>query len=316
MAKGYFTQGVVLLCERAPTVDELSAALSSFEIVGQREAAESWTFGGRSVLVAFRPEVNGFVTIDTVGQRWPDHMGDPKKESMIFGAWSMGNFGPYAFPGGLARAGQQCWSWEPGKTIAERHQAFVRIRLSYAFGAQDDDPIIPADCDAVAELEFVTRLAAALLAVPGTLCYFNPNGEVLKNADDLRESLNWGWSHKLPPLDAWSNVRLFNFNQEWSLMDTVGNAQLDMADVECIFARTYEPGEIDRFLRNASLYLLKSGPVIKDNDTMDGPGNVRWQARSFDQGIIDPPRQVVRFLPQDGQKLPPEVAEAAQGKKH
>ena len=307
MAKGYFTQGVVLFCEQAPVLDALAAALSSFEVVGRREAADSWTFGGPSVLVAFRPEANGYVMIDTVDQRWPDHMGDPKQESMLFAAWSMGNFGPYAFPGGLARAAQQCWAWEPGRTIADRHQGFVRVRSSYAFGAKDDDPIFPDDYEPVAELELVTKLASALLDVRGTLCYFNPNGEVLRDADGLRESLNWAWSHQLPPLDIWSNVRLYNFNQEWSLMDTVGNAQLDMADVECVFSRTYEPREIDRFLRNSSLYLLKNGPVIKDNDTMDGPGNVRWQARSYDQGIIDPPRRVLRFVPLDGRKMPDEL---------
>jgi len=311
MAKGYFTQGVAILCEQAPTVDELAAALSSFEIVGRREAADSWTMGGPSVLVAFRPEVNGYVTIDTVDQPWPDHMGDPKQDPMLFAAWSMGNFGPYAFPGGLARAAQQCWAWEAGKTIAQRHQAFVRIRTSYAFGAKDNDPIMPADYGPLAELEFVTKIAAALLDVPRTLCYFNPNGEILRDAAGLRESLNWAASHKLPPLDVWSNVRLFNFNDEWSLMDTVGNSQLDMADVECIFSRTYEASEIDRFLRNVSLYLLKSGPVIKDNDTMDGPGKVRWQARSFDAGLIDPPRRVLRFVPLDGRKMPQEIANAS-----
>jgi hypothetical protein len=313
MAKGYFTQGVALLCERAPTVDELAGVLGSFEVVGRREAADSWALGGPSVLVSFQPGVNGYVMIDTVGQRWPDPMGDPKQEPMIFAAWSMGNFGPYAFPGGLARAAQQCWAWEPGRTIADRHQAFVRVRSSYAFGAKDDDPIFPDDYDPVPELDFVTRVASSVLDLPGTLCYFNPSGEILRDQDGLHESLNWAGSHQLPPLDVWSNVRLFNFNDEWSLMDTVGSPARH-GRRRMHLPRTYEPSEIDRFLRNASLYLLKNGPVIKDNDTMDGPGNVRWQARSFDQGIIDPPRRVLRFVPQDGRKVPEELAKGSSRK--
>ena len=316
MAKGQFTQGFCLLCERAPSLDDLAGALGEFEIVKRTEAMGSWTFGGPTLVISFLPAANGYVAVDVVDKTWPDHMGDPKNDpEMIFGAWAMGNFGPYAFPGGLARASQQCWGWSAGKTIAQKHRAFVRIRTSYAFGAKDDDPIIPQNYDPMAELEFTTKVTVALLAVPGILCYFNPNGEVLRHADGVRESLNWGWSHQLPPLDLWSNVRLFNFNEEWSLMDTVGNSQLDMADVECVFSRTYEPGEVDGFLRNASLYLLKNGEVIKDNDTMDGPGNVRWQATSLEQGIIDPPRRVIRFVPQDGRQLPRELAEAGKKEK-
>lgn len=47
--------------------------------------------GGGSVTLSFRPEVNGQVLVDTVDQPWPDSMGDPQKDPMIFGAWSMGN---------------------------------------------------------------------------------------------------------------------------------------------------------------------------------------------------------------------------------
>ncbi|MDJ0847938.1 MAG: hypothetical protein QNK04_06055 [Myxococcota bacterium] len=41
-------------------------------------------------------------------------MGDPQREPLLMGAWSMGHFGPFAYPGGLERAAQQCWGWAPG----------------------------------------------------------------------------------------------------------------------------------------------------------------------------------------------------------
>jgi hypothetical protein len=308
MPKGMFTQGVCVLFERTPQLDEIDSTLGDFDVRGERDANDEWAISGPSLIVAYRPESKGFVSIDTVSQVWPDHMGDPKKEPMIFAAWTMGNFGPFAYPGGLQRAAQQCWVWEPGKTVAQRHQAFVRIRSTYAFGAKDTDSIIPSDYESLPELEFVTKLASSVLALPGALCYFNPNGEVLRDQDGLRESLNFGWSHKLPPLDAWSNIRLFQVNREWSLMDTVGNGQLDIPDVEaCFHTKSFECNAVDNFLRNISLYVLNNGDVIKDGDTMDGPGGIRWQSRHFENAMCDPPRQVLRWLPMDKHKIPPEI---------
>jgi hypothetical protein len=43
-------------------------------------------------------------------------MGDPKLDPMTFGAWSMGHFGPLAYPGGLGGARQHAWSWQTGRT--------------------------------------------------------------------------------------------------------------------------------------------------------------------------------------------------------
>jgi hypothetical protein len=223
MPKGMFTQTICVLLDRPATLDDIERALTGYDIRKRIDESESWAFGGPSVIVAWDPEANGLVAVDTVDKPWPDHMGDPKRDPTVFGAWSMGHFGPFAYPGGLQRAAQQCWSWAGGRSITDRHTAFIRVRSRYAFGADDDDPIMPANYDALPELEFVTKLGSALLDLPGALCYFNPNGEVLRDRDGLRESLNDAWTHDLHPLDAWCNIRLFNVDAEWSLMDTVGN---------------------------------------------------------------------------------------------
>ena len=308
MPKGMFTQGVCVLLEETVSLKEIEAVLSEFNVCRHVEANEEWAFGGPTVIVAYRPEVNGYVAIDVVNECWPDHMGDPKNETMVFGAWTMGHFGPFAYPGGLHRATQHCWAWEAGSSLPERHKAFIRIRSGYLFGAKNDDPIIPSDYEPLPEHEFVTKLATSLLDLPGSLCYFNPNGEVLRDQNGLRECLNFGWSHELPPFDAWMNIRLFNVNAEWTLMDTVGSNQLDMPDAEAIFhSESYDFGEVDNFLRNVSLYLLNNGEVIEDGDTMDGPGGIRWQSRQSKNGICDPPRQVLRWFPMDNRPLPPEI---------
>lgn len=94
-------------------------------------------------------------------------------------------------------------------------------------------------------------------------------------------------------------------------MDTVGNAQLDIPDSEAFFhSKSYDFNEVDNFVRNVSLYVLNEGEVIKDGDTMDGPGRVRWQARKLDNGVCDPPRRVLRWLPLDKRSVPPEIANA------
>ena len=248
MAKGIFTQGVCILLERALPLDELEAALANFDVRRRIDTSEEWAFGSPTLLVAYRPESNGLVSIDIVARKWPDQMGNPKDEKLIFSAWSMGHFGPFTYPGGLQRATQQCWAWKPGRTIPDRHNAFIRIRASYAFGAAGADPIMPSDYAPLPELAFVTQLASSLLNVPGALCYFNPNGEVLCGRDRLYKTLSDGRSFDLPSLDIWSNIRIFNVNVGWSLMDTVGNGQLDIPDVEaCFHSESFDFNQIASF---------------------------------------------------------------------
>ena len=306
--KGHFTQGVAVLLERPVSLDELPSCLDSFHVVGRREAAEQWVFGGPSLLVEYRPQVNGYLSIDVVDRPWPDHMGDPKQEAMLFGAWSMGHFGPFAFPDNLKRAGEHCWAWEPARTIADGHNAFLRIRSSYVLGADGSAPVLPAEYDPLAELQFVTDVAVALLELPAALCYFNPNGELLRGCEEMVASLEYGRENGLPPIDIWSNVRLFRLPHDWTMMDTVGMWQLDVPDNEACFpTEGYDCNEVGNFLRNACLYVMEHGEIIQDGDTMDGPGNVRWKARAFKEGLTEPPRRLLRWIPCDGSHPPPQL---------
>jgi len=280
-------------------LDAMAAALATFGVLKRLPEGADRHFSGPSLVIGYRPAVNGLVSVDVSGERWPDRMGDPQQEAILFGAWAMGNFGPATFPGGLERASQQCWGWKAGPTIASRHQAFLRVRSSYVFGGDDSAPILPAEYDPVAELEFVTDLASSLLDLPAALCYFNPGGEVLRDARGLRDIRLWSRSNELPSLEAWANVRMFNAPDEWVLMDTVGNQQVDLPDIECCCrAGAFDYQQIDGFLRNVTLHLLRQCESIKDGDTLDGPGGVRWHARAFRTGITAPPRPTLRWFPQ------------------
>ncbi len=308
--KGRFTAGTCVLFERPVSLEQLEGALSAFDIVNRIPESTNWVFRGPSLTLAFRSEVNGYVGVDTVDQPWPDHMGDPQSDAMLFGAWALGHFGPFTYPYSLKRASQHSWGWPEGKTVATRHTAFVRILTSYVFGeVAGDTPIFPPEYEPISELEFVTTVALAVMTLPGALCYFNPNGETLRNVQHLEESRAFVQQKGIPPVDIYTNVRLFNVNDGWLVMDTVGNGQLstpDLPDLEVCMRkdRKYDLGQLDVFLRNTTLYVLRQGEVFRDGDTIDGPGKVRWRAWNRRTSLIDPPRRTIRFFPDDGTTPP------------
>ena len=141
---------------------------------------------------------------------------------------------------------------------------------------------------------------AMLAKMPSATCYFNPNGELLLHPAELAESLAHAERHDLPPIDAWSNVRMFGIDAAWTMMDTVGLAQLDEPDHEAWFRRArYEPAAVARWLRNVSLY-VHGGTKIEDGHTADGPGGIKWRASACGEAATAPPRDVLRWAPDDG----------------
>ncbi|MBS2027690.1 MAG: DUF4261 domain-containing protein [Deltaproteobacteria bacterium] len=310
MPKGHFTQSTTVLFEHAPSLDVLAAALGGFTIARRMEDPGPPWMGGPSLLIPMRPEVNGYVLIDIVPQPWPDRMGDPKQHVDLFGAWALGWFGPFVYPGNLMRAKAMSFGWRGAKEVAERHTSFVRIKASYVLGASNQAQVLPADYAPLPELQLVTELARAVMKAPHALAYFNPNGEVLRSPEGLDEDLTWCREHDLPPLPVWANVRMFAIDElpGWSLMDTVGMEQLDVQDHEaCFQTGKYKPQEVDKFLRNSTLYVLNEGRTINDGDTMDGPGGIPWQAFAFEESLTPRNRPTLRWLPLDGTRAPPPV---------
>lgn len=303
MAKGFFTQGATLLTNGHTTLNQVRDALrqQGFDIINEEfPAREEWAFGGPTVIIRFLPQVNGYAIVDLVNGTWPDGMGDPKSDPSTFSAWLMGFFGPFAFPGGLTRARQHAWSWPAGRDIPESHSGFLRIRLSYALGAKDSEPILPADYDPVAEMMFLSRATLALFKVQGVLCYFNPNGEVLRDESSFREVWNHCAEQQKLPLSLWTNIRFLKSCDSLLFMDTVGNAQLDIRDIEAIFPmNTYDPADVDFYLRNVTHYLLELDREMQTGEDIDGPGetNLSWTMEILDEVVIEPPRRILRLYP-------------------
>ncbi len=100
MPKGVHTAGFAVLFERAPSLEAIEENLRGFK---HRRApaniAPGWMSSGRGLVADLFPSINGRAAIDVFDGEWPDHMGDPKGDVMLFGSWSMGFFGPFTFRG-------------------------------------------------------------------------------------------------------------------------------------------------------------------------------------------------------------------------
>jgi hypothetical protein len=314
MPKGFFTQGIAVLFQKAVPLVEIESLLGGFTVLKRIETPGE--FAGPTLIVDFKREVNGLAAIDVVNGKWPDQMGDPEKDPKLFAAWSMGHFGPFAFPGSLERALQHLWGWPAGRELPARHEAFVRVKLSYVFGGDGQAPVFPPNYAPRAELEFLNSVTLALLDHPAALALFNPNGEVLADKSRLSESIEYHRGLNLPPLNMWSNVRDFSLPNGWSLMDSVGMNQLEARDSELCFPKgAYDKSTCDAFIRNVGLYLLENGDVIADGNTMDGPGDIRWHAYRLEEPFVGPPRRVLRWFPQAEIEIPAELRPAALVKK-
>ncbi len=314
MPRGLFSQSLCVLLERTPSLDELQGALAGF---AQRNASPrrdnaTWFGGFDEVLLPYREELNGHVLVDIVDRRWPDSMGDPKDEQELFGAWTMGAFGPGAYPGNLQRAVAHAFHWPEGAVeIAQKHTAIIRLRLSYVFGKGKDAEIIPEGADALDELVFLTRAARALLSLDGALAFFNPNAELLLEAQDIDARLAEAQAMKAAPLGVLCHVRFAHIGEAegWAVMDTVGLSQLHQHDHEAIFRpEELNPNEVAGWLHQLAHYLHQQGPVIEAGHTVDGPGGT-WRCQAIHSDPLMPaPRSVLRWHP-EGAALPESVPE-------
>jgi Domain of unknown function (DUF4261) len=304
MPKGFHTQCLAVLLKKPVRLSRVLDCLGNYEITAKNDKYDNWAITGPSCIIPFRPEVNGLATVDIVEQPWPDDLGNPETSPEIFFPWSLGAFGPAAFPGCLERAAQYSWQLEQAESYAEKHRAFIRARITYTIGAGGDEPVIPEDCDPVKELRFLTKMVRRILQLPEALCYFNPSGELLRDADYIDTRFELSKEHAVPPLDLWSSARCFDLENGWTMADMVGNYQMDLIDVEAYFAdEQYDRDEVTQRLYDLILYMLK-GPEMKQGETCDCAGDVKWKIRFHEESLADPSRHVMALSPCDDRPKP------------
>lgn len=302
-----FPATVCALLDAPVPLAEIARALAEYPIMREAPGAPGeygWTLGGPSLLVAYRPEVNGYVQVDLVSRPWPDAMGSPKDDTApLFAAWAMGHFGPSSFPGALERAMRYTGSNEEAlREAGARHRAFLRVRLSYVFGADANDPVHPSDRDPLDELRFVSHLQAKLLELPLASCAFNPSGELLVARESLVGKLQRDLAGERLAVDAWANVRMFRSqgaHGDWLVFDTVGMDQLAVRDHEAVIPFGHPSvRHVVGLLYSMAAYDAEQGGVLGANDTASDFDEVPWVAHSTGDAIVQPPRSVVRWAPQ------------------
>jgi hypothetical protein len=312
MSRGLFTQTLCVLLKSEVTLDEIAKALAQFTPKRQNPSVEGWEFSGPSLILDVPDIDDGYVVVDSVARPWPDDMGIEQQDSALFQAWDAGQFGPFTFPGSLDRASEQSWGWPDGESVPKLCVGFIRIRLCYVIDEDEggDDPNLPEEFEPLKELESLTRICFLLLQLPEAICYFNPGGEVLRDRESFKESQSLCEEHSIPTIDLWSNVRLFRFENDWAMMDTVGNSQLGLPDIEaCFDAQAYEFNSVDQLLRTLSMYLVEN-EEFEEGEEIEDEGGITWRMSMHDDSLCDPPRSVIRILPDDGRDIPEELAEA------
>ncbi|MES2464881.1 MAG: hypothetical protein V4671_30315, partial [Armatimonadota bacterium] len=206
--KGLFTQAVMVLLSRVPSLDEIKQALLLACPIEARSTfgGSNWCEGGPLLVLPFAPEKNGYLLVDTIERPWPDALGDSEDDLDVPPAWAAGHFGPLSFGGCLNQAALQSWKWKAGRRIQEKHVAFLRIRLTYLLGVLNPDKAHPLPLakavSPLEELQFLTQVSGALLTLRGALCLFYPAGEALRDAAFVEERLHLHRSGGPPPIDV------------------------------------------------------------------------------------------------------------------
>jgi hypothetical protein len=291
-----FLQTAVVLFGRPVSLDSVAAAVAAnFPVARRTERAggEAYWLGGEgTLLVASGLGDNGGVAVEIFHRQWPDSMGDPEDDPELFSAWSLRHFGLMTFPYALARAAAQ-----PSAPSAE-HVAFVKLSLSYAFGADDDAPVCPPERELHGELAVLARLAALVSALPGALAWFAPNGEVLMAVEAAQGKLQQQAAGEPVP-ELWISTRVVPAGNHL-LVETVGMGSLGELPMTAFDHQVLLPDlglEMDlvvRFLREVSGAARLSGSDQVPIDSLLGPGG-RWSPEPAESDN-PPPREVVRWV--------------------
>ena len=288
-----FMQTAVVLFAQPPTLDEVAACLQG--IPGARRIEGSgegpyWMGGDGAVIVPSDSGKNGGVAVELFRKPWPDSMGSPEGDPELFGAWAMRHFGIATFPFALARA----LARHDG--ARRDHGGFVKLNLSYLFGAGPDDLVCPEDRDVASELRTLALLGEKLCALPHALGWFAPNGEVWSPLSEAPDRLRRQAAGELVP-ELWVSTRIYPAG-EHVILETVGMRSLggDMVghrDHQLVLPDLgLEPDVVERFLQDIS-GLGRLGSEGAPTEEVVGPGG-RWRP-ALVESEVPPPRELVRW---------------------
>lgn len=304
---GLYAHSAYVLLGAHGTIEQADEALAS--LTGSRRVIKGsyeydpWV-GGDSVMI--EEGATGITMVDVVNQAWPDGMGEPESEPLLFIAWATGMFGPSVFPGALERAVSIGRHRVDGARQVYRHVAFFRIRT---LGT-------PSRSNAQRDLTWIAAIADALLKLPDALCFFDPNGEVLLSRE-LFESRYPAWSQQRSfPLDLWTSVRTLTdlAHPNWEIIDIIGLRRFGFPDHEIVVRKNrFTADDLAAFLSDLGARVLDAREVPGHGEQLVGPDGVNFHARSEVHALGSPVRPVIRWFAMNGDVPPSDFAPTVVG---
>lgn len=172
--------------------------------------------------------------------------------------------------------------WPNGRDEAAKHRSHVIVTN---LGAGDQTPVQSAIA--------VSRLALVALKLFDGIGVYWGNASVC-NSRDVFEGFCEDLSEEHIPVPVWLRFQLVRASDDEIGLYTLGMGQFGLMDIEvdrCIM----NPQDLFEFVVNIAHYLIQSGPVIADGNTVGGSEDERVVVRHL-PSRIDQQRQVYKIV--------------------
>jgi hypothetical protein len=172
--------------------------------------------------------------------------------------------------------------WPSGKNEAAEHRSHVIVTN---IGAGDQTPVQSAIT--------VSRLALVALEVFDGIGVYWGNASVC-NSREVFEGFCEGISEEHLPVPVWLRFQLVRASDDEVGLYTLGMGQFGLMDIEVDRCRR-NLQELFEFVSNIAHYLIQSGPVIADGNTVGGSEDERILVRHR-PSMIDQNRRVYKIV--------------------
>lgn len=285
MSKAVCTQALALLTKRVFSLEEIQKQLEAGKLPCTIEEASNENRG--RMLRGKLPHGGPDIAIEIVASSWPVKI-EPEQD-----------LGPFSYSGALERACQFNVNWAKATEVAGQHQSVVLVRMLHETSEAS------SATDVLAQLMALAKVSLAIGSLPEVSGYFCPGGEIFVPIEVLDEILQASKVAGFPPLDLFANLRLSWLDERWIIFETIGNAQLGLADFE-VYAdsKQHDLNEIAAWLRRWSWQHLQVENALEDRSVTQGAGEANFDVVYADDALLTPKRAVIRLIAQDEAQMP------------
>jgi hypothetical protein len=190
---------------------------------------------------------------------------------------------PIAIPGGEAEENADGnFLWPEGREEAAKHRSHVIVTN---IGAGEQSPIQSAIA--------VSRLALVALKLFDGLGVYWGSANVC-NSRAIFEDLCEGMSEEHVPVPIWIRFQLVRASGDGVGIYTLGMRQFDLMDIE-VDRCNLDVSDLFEFVSNIAHYLIQSGPVIADGNTVGGTEEERIKVHHR-PSMIDKTKKVYKIV--------------------